>query len=190
MRKLIIAILAIVMGVAVWSTPVMAGSFVNTSGSSGSACDIEGASGTVAGCGSTSTLDKVLVNLVNIALTVIGIVAVFVIVMGGQRYITSGGDPAKAKAAKDMILYAVIGLIVALLSWAIISMVAQTIGGGGSGGSGSGNNSSSSEGGEDGESSGGEGGSDSGSGSGGGSGGESDSGNSGDTGLVMEVIQG
>ena len=67
-------------------------------------------------------------SIIDIVITVVGILAVLVIVMGGQRYITSSGDPQKIKAAKDMILYAVIALIVAGLAYAIITFIAEAVG--------------------------------------------------------------
>lgn len=138
MRKLALILGGILAGVALLTAPVGAASTIQDSVQD--ACSLENASGVVGGCESGgATLDTVLTNLVNVALTVIGIVAVVVIVMGGQRYITSGGDPAKAKAAKDMIMYAVIGLVVAVLAWAIVGFVARSLAGGGSsGGSGGG----------------------------------------------------
>lgn len=82
-----------------------------------------------AGC-ETSSTDSVTnhaLNIVNYAIAAVGIIAVLVIVMGGQRYITSGGDPGKAKQAKDMILYAVIAIVVAVLAFAIVNFVSGAI---------------------------------------------------------------
>lgn len=70
---------------------------------------------------------KTIEQIINVAITVVGIAAVSVIVFAGQRYITSAGDASKAKQAKDMIMYAVIGLIIAILSWAIISFVVNNV---------------------------------------------------------------
>lgn len=62
-------------------------------------------------------------DVVNLLLYVLGIIAVIMIVVGGIRYTTSGGDSSGTKAAKDTIMYAVIGLIVAMLSFAIVNFV-------------------------------------------------------------------
>jgi len=56
-------------------------------------------------------------------LYIVGISAVIVIIVAGLRYVLSGGDPKNTTAAKDTILYAVIGLVVALLSFAIVNFV-------------------------------------------------------------------
>lgn len=67
-------------------------------------------------------------NAINIALVILGVVSVLMIIIGGFRYVLSGGDQAGIKSAKDTIMYAIIGLIVALLSFAIVSFVAGKIG--------------------------------------------------------------
>lgn len=64
-------------------------------------------------------------NIINVLLYGLGIVAVIAIIIGGFVYVTSNGDAAKIKKAKDIILYAVIGLVVALLAFAIVNFVIQ-----------------------------------------------------------------
>lgn len=83
-----------------------------------------------AGCSDTEDdlLPVNLKNIVDVAISVVGIIAVFAIVIGGQRLVTSSGDPSKMTQAKNMILYAVIALIIAGLAYAIITFVAQAIG--------------------------------------------------------------
>ena len=68
-------------------------------------------------------LKKNIQTVVNVLLFILGAIAVIVIIIGGIRYTTSNGDPGQTKAAKDTILYAVIGLIVAILAYAIVSFV-------------------------------------------------------------------
>lgn len=63
---------------------------------------------------------------VNTLLLLIGMVAVIMIVVGGIRYIASAGDSARVKAAKDTILYSVVGLVVAILAYAIVNFVIGT----------------------------------------------------------------
>ena len=45
------------------------------------------------------------------------------IILGGISYATSQGDPGKVKKGKDTILYGIIGLVVALLAYAIVNFV-------------------------------------------------------------------
>jgi hypothetical protein len=62
-------------------------------------------------------------SIINTLLLIIGIVAVIVIVLGGFRYVTSNGDQNSITAAKNTILYAVIGLIVAIMASLIVNVV-------------------------------------------------------------------
>jgi len=61
--------------------------------------------------------------VVNTFLYMAGAAAVIVIVIAGILYSTSGGETANVKRAKDMLTYAVIGLVVALLAYAIVNFV-------------------------------------------------------------------
>ncbi len=85
-----------------------------------------------AGCDMTDAKEDMvpthITNIINVAISVIGIIAVLVIAFAGQRYVVSGGDSAKVKAAKDMIVYAVVAIVVAVLSWAIINYIVGAIG--------------------------------------------------------------
>ena len=70
---------------------------------------------------------KVIAQVINVVLSVLGIVAVLVIIIGGLMYATSAGDANKASRAKNMILYAVIGLAAAGLAWVIVGFVATGV---------------------------------------------------------------
>lgn len=65
--------------------------------------------------------------IINVILSVLGIVAVIVIILGGFTYITSNGDAAKVTKGKNIILYGVIGLVVALLAFAIVNFVLGSV---------------------------------------------------------------
>lgn len=75
------------------------------------------------GSGSADELPDRIKTIVNILLFVLGAIAVIMIIIGGIRYSTSGGDAGSIKGAKDTILYAVIGLVVAILAYAIVNFV-------------------------------------------------------------------
>lgn len=70
-----------------------------------------------------SNLSAMIKRVVNILLFVLGAVAVIVIIIGGIRYVVSGGDTGAMTGAKNTILYAVIGLVVAILAYAIVNFV-------------------------------------------------------------------
>ena len=56
-------------------------------------------------------------------LIIAGIVAVGFIIFAGIRYVTSGGDAEKVKKAKNTLLYAIIGLLIAALALVIVNLV-------------------------------------------------------------------
>lgn len=66
-------------------------------------------------------------DFVNIMLFAVGILAVIMLIYGGIRYVLSGGDSGAVSSAKKTILYAVVGLIVAILAYAIVNFVITTI---------------------------------------------------------------
>ncbi len=68
-------------------------------------------------------LPVVFHNAVNGGLLFAGAVALFLIIWGGIRFITSGGDPKQVAGAQKIITYALIGLIVVLLSFAIVLFI-------------------------------------------------------------------
>ena len=62
-------------------------------------------------------------QFVNIFLFAVGALSVIMLIWGGIRYTTSAGDSNKVTAAKNTVLYAIVGLVVAILAYAIVNMV-------------------------------------------------------------------
>lgn len=54
---------------------------------------------------------------------IVGAVSVIMLIIGGLRYVLSGGESAAVKSAKDTILYAIIGIVVAALAFALVNFV-------------------------------------------------------------------
>lgn len=79
----------------------------------------------------------VVTTAVNILLFVVGALSVIMLIIGGLRYVISGGNSSAVTAAKNTILYAIVGLIVAFVAYAavnfVISVVAPGSGFGGGG---------------------------------------------------------
>lgn len=71
--------------------------------------------------------DGVFNKITSTILYAVGIVSVIMLIYGGLRYVMSGGDSKKVTDAKNTILYAIIGLIIAVLSYAIVHFVLQAI---------------------------------------------------------------
>ena len=62
-------------------------------------------------------------TITNVLLFIIGAISVIMLIIGGIRYTTSNGDTGAVTTAKNTILYAVIGIIVALLAYALVNFV-------------------------------------------------------------------
>lgn len=71
----------------------------------------------------TTDLPAFIASIINILLFITGAIAVLMIIIGGIRYVISGGDQSAVTNAKNTILYAVVGLIVAIIAYAIVNFV-------------------------------------------------------------------
>ena len=81
-----------------------------------------------AGCGnSVKALPDVVTIILNVVIGLAGLVSVIFIIIGGLNYMTSSGEAAKIEKAKKTILYAVIGLVVCALSFAIANFAIDAI---------------------------------------------------------------
>ncbi len=77
---------------------------------------------------SSAILQSVVKPIIQVLIIVVGGVSVLVIVLGGLLYVISAGDANTTKRAKDAILYAVVGLVVAIFAQAIVSFVIGAVG--------------------------------------------------------------
>ncbi len=81
-------------------------------------------------CSSTTTIQSGIKNaakiVVNILSIVVGIVAVIMLIFGGFRYITSGGESNSVSSAKNTLLYAIVGLVIVFLAQVIVHWVLNT----------------------------------------------------------------
>lgn len=68
-------------------------------------------------------VDQIVEQIINIMSLVVGVVAVVMIIIGGFKYVTSGGDSGNVSGAKNTILYAVVGLVVVALAQVIVRFV-------------------------------------------------------------------
>ena len=73
------------------------------------------------------SLTQIFQTVVNIMLFVIGAVAVIMLVIGGIRYVVSGGSQEQVTGAKNTIMYAIIGIVVAFLAYAAVSFVTTNL---------------------------------------------------------------
>lgn len=68
-----------------------------------------------------------LVLLLNVVLAIVGALALLMIVISGLRYILSAGDPQKTSQAKQGILYALVGLVIAIMAQVIVSFIVRRV---------------------------------------------------------------
>lgn len=76
-----------------------------------------------AGCNETRSVGGVAGGIINVVFGVIAVVAVITIILSGVQYMTSQGDPQKVKTAKNTLTYSIMGLVIALLAFAITRFV-------------------------------------------------------------------
>lgn len=76
----------------------------------------------------TEASQDAIQNILQIAIGIIAAVALLFIVIGGVRYVLSQGDPQAANKARSTIIYAVIGLMLALVAQFIVILVVRTVG--------------------------------------------------------------
>lgn len=112
------------------AVPVIALGVAGVVSSPVSALDITGGASAAKGDKTPGSLfeaangeEGVFKTIVNVLLYVIGAVSVIMLIIGGIRYTISQGDSGAVTSAKNTILYAVIGIVVAILAYAIVNFV-------------------------------------------------------------------
>ena len=68
-------------------------------------------------------IGQVISKIIPIALGIGGMLAVIFIIISGIQFVTSGGDPKGAAAAKDRLVYAIIGFVILILAFAILQII-------------------------------------------------------------------
>lgn len=73
--------------------------------------------------------DGIFKTVTNVLLFIIGAISVIMLIIGGIRYVVSGGDSSAVTGAKNTILYAVVGIVVAILAYALVNFVITSFAG-------------------------------------------------------------
>ncbi|HBB03043.1 MAG: hypothetical protein US89_C0001G0008 [Candidatus Peregrinibacteria bacterium GW2011_GWF2_38_29] len=76
-----------------------------------------------ASTGGSGDLRSLAITIINYVLGFLGLIAVAMVIYGGITYVTAAGEQGKVDSAKKIIMYAVVGLIIVILSYAIVSTV-------------------------------------------------------------------
>lgn len=109
---------------------LICGVFAVVAGASASALTLqEGAQAAQCnGCPSNLFGDTgVFRQVTNVILYIVGIIAVIMLIIGGIKYVVSGGDSKKVTDAKNTVLYAIIGLVICFLAFAIVNFVISSL---------------------------------------------------------------
>jgi hypothetical protein len=122
----LLSFVALAAGTLAYSQPVIA-----QVDASKEICKGVGIVGGGGGCGNeakTQTKVNDTIKLaVNVLTMIVGVIALIMIIVGGLKYITSGGDATQTAGAKNTIMYAVIGLVVVALAQIIVRFVLTKI---------------------------------------------------------------
>jgi prepilin signal peptidase PulO-like enzyme (type II secretory pathway) len=79
------------------------------------------------GLASDQTLPELIINIIELLLLFAGSIAVLFIIIGGFQYITSGGNEETAEKGRKTLVNAVIGMVVIILSYTIITVIQTTL---------------------------------------------------------------
>jgi hypothetical protein len=74
-----------------------------------------------------NTFYNLALIIVQFLLSIVGLISILFIIIGGYRYITSGGNEEAAEAGKKALTNAIIGLVIVILSYVIVVVVANAI---------------------------------------------------------------
>lgn len=125
MKRLKAFLISLVLLVAPVLAPVVAQAAAPTPAQT--ACSAIGTSD----CKDTSggpSINKIISAVISLLSLLIGIIAVIMIIVGGLKYVTSNGSSEAISSAKNTIIYAVIGLIIAALAQALVQFVLNRLG--------------------------------------------------------------
>lgn len=120
--KTIVTSLAILFGLVAFQAPLVAAAPVDVFPSA--SC---GSNTTVCANKNNNTIYTIVKNIINVLFLAAGIIAVIMIIIGGINYAISSGDKGKLESAKNTVLYAVIGLIIAALAFPIVTFVVDRL---------------------------------------------------------------
>jgi len=92
--------------------------------------DLAPVTGADTGLRGDNSISETIFTIITFFAGLLASLAILFIVIAGILYITSSGDSGRVDRAKQMLTYAIIGLIVALLAWVIVQSIAAALGAG------------------------------------------------------------
>ena len=73
--------------------------------------------------GGEAGVQRVVETIIDVLSIIVGVISVIMIIIGGLRFILSGGDSSSTAAARNTIIYAIVGLVIVIFAQVIISFV-------------------------------------------------------------------
>ena len=128
--KLLLGAFLLIAAVFLYATPAFAqGPDIDEGLCVGASLDLETDPSTAceAQGDTVAQINKIIRTIINLLSVIVGVVAVIMIIVGGLRYITSGGSDTGVTSAKNTILYAIIGLIIVALAQVLVRFVLRQV---------------------------------------------------------------
>lgn len=122
-----LAVSALVVGVGVLAQPAPVSAVFDRGAAEGATSaqgkDQQGTASCLFGNEQNCSGDGIFKTITNVLLFIIGAISVIMLIVGGIRYVVSGGDSTAVQNAKNTILYAIVGVVVAILAYAVVNFV-------------------------------------------------------------------
>ncbi len=122
LKQFIVSLSIVVLGVGAM-TPALASAAASTTFKNNACGGLSEVGGSCSGGG--KEISSVIKTILVVLSSIIGAVAVIMVMLSGFRYITSGGDSQKVATAKSTLIYAIVGLVIVALSQLIVHFVLQ-----------------------------------------------------------------
>lgn len=125
-QGLLVPLAILSLGVAVVAPSSTALAARSTGSCNPSDLSVDSGAACAQGNGQSSTLfgeGSIFQSITNILLFLIGAISVIMLIIGGIRYVISGGDQNQVTSAKNTILYAIVGIVIAFLAYAAVNFV-------------------------------------------------------------------
>jgi heme/copper-type cytochrome/quinol oxidase subunit 2 len=122
MKQKLLAIIAIFTLTLLPAVSLSASAYAACSDTGSKAQVLNGIGQTGTDC-NNSSIDNIVSTIVQILSIVVGAVAIIMIIVSGFRYITSGGDASRVSSAKNTLIYAIIGIAIAVLAQVLVNFV-------------------------------------------------------------------
>lgn len=129
--KIVSAILIVALSIATLTVGLSVQASAQSAGRDSLKCGsgVDGFEGGTASCkdisGEGTKVQNLISNIINVISVIVGAVAVIMILFGGFRFVTAGGDTNAVSSAKNTIVYAIVGLIIVAFAQVIVRFVLQ-----------------------------------------------------------------